>query len=87
MTVHGAQYRIVVDVPGVSLVIRDMGSWNLHPTVTNDAEHVVVALVKLGKLPPGRRLFYYDSFGDLDEILVKDGRFAGFGPGRGEAAS
>jgi hypothetical protein len=27
------------------------------------------------------RIFYFDSSGDLDELLVKDGRFAGFAPG------
>jgi len=63
------------------LVIRDVGPWDQHPTVTNDAEAVVMALASQGYLPNGRRLFYYDSEGALDEILVKDGQFVGFAPG------
>jgi hypothetical protein len=47
--------------------------------VTNDAEWVVAQLA--GYLL-GRRLFYYDSLGSLDELVVKEGRFAGFAPAR-----
>ncbi len=60
------------------LVIKDVGPWERHPTITNDAEAVVADLVKGGKLPEGRRLFYIDSEGERDEILIKSGRFAGF---------
>lgn len=63
------------------LVIRDIGPWDKHMTITNGAEDVVEQLVAEGKLPEGRRLLYYDSEGELDEILVKDGKFAGFAPG------
>lgn len=64
------------------LVIRDCGDDMVEPvlSVTNDAERVVRQLVAGGLLPPGRRLAYYDSLGDLSELLVKDGEFAGFGP-------
>jgi len=73
-----ARYEVVSDCPD-RLVIRDLGPWDLHPTVTNDAENVVSELVaRLGK----RRLFYHDSEGVLDELRVVDGRFAGFAPGR-----
>ena len=50
-------------------------------SVTNDAEYVVEHLAKAGLLPAGRRLFYYDSEDQFDEIRVVDGKFAGFGPG------
>lgn len=63
-----------------TLVIRDVG----HATgmsITNDAEAVLAHLVGHGALTEGRRLMYYDSDGNLDEILVHDGRFAGFRPG------
>ena len=60
------------------LVIRDLGPWNRVGTITNDAEGVVERLVRAGQLPSGRRLLYYDSDGDKDEIRVKDGQFAGF---------
>lgn len=62
------------------LVIRDIGLAG-DVSVTNDAERVVEELVRAGRLPPGRKLLYYDSDGQLDEIVVKDGRFAGFQPG------
>lgn len=76
-----SNYRIVKDVPGQSLLIRDIGPWDKFMTVTNAAEKVVEELVSLGVLPQGRRLFYYDSEGQCDELLVEDGRFAGFVPG------
>ncbi len=63
------------------LVIRDIGPWDKNPTVTNDAEAVAKELAEMGQLPRIRRLFYYDSEGHLDEILVKNGAFAGFSPG------
>ena len=57
------------------VVLTDIGPWDQHPTITNDAEQVVEdMLTTLG----GRRLFYYDSEGELTELLIKDGIFAGF---------
>lgn len=77
-----ARFEIIQDHPPSPLVIRDVGPWDRHPTVTNDAEWVVEALVAQGRLPNGRRLWYYDSEGRLDEIIVQDGRFAGFAPAK-----
>lgn len=72
-----ANYEVVTDNADM-LIIRDLGPWDQHPTVTNDAEQVVEELAaQLGK----RRLFYIDSEGQIDELAVKDGRFAGFAPG------
>lgn len=62
------------------IVIRDLGPWNVYQTVTNAAENVVAELWISDRLDGGRRLFYYDSEGDLGELLVKDGEFAGFAP-------
>ncbi len=59
-----------------SLVIRDLDRGGM--SVTNDAENVVECLA--GELR-GRRLFYYDSNGQLDELVVADGKFVGFAPG------
>jgi hypothetical protein len=75
----------VDEVTEERVVITDVGHMSNHPTVTNDAEHVVERLVAAGHVIPGRRLFYYDSDGALDELLVSwpDGRFAGFAPGPG----
>lgn len=74
-----AKYEIVNSDPNAGhLLIRDLGPWSEHKTVTNDAEIVVGVLAHRGLLPAGRRLFYFDSEGELDEIVVKDGKFAGF---------
>lgn len=66
------------------VVIRDIGPWDEHPTVTNDAEGVVARLIKAGDLQRGQRLFYYDSEGRFDEIIFRDGRFVTFRPGPSE---
>ena len=79
-----ARYEIVEDRAGEPLVIRDLGPWDQHPSVTNDAEGVVAELHLRGLLPADRRLLYYDSEGQLDEILLDAaGCFAGFAPGPG----
>lgn len=69
------------------LVIRDVGPWDKFLTVTNAAEGVVEFLTGLALLPPGRKLFYYDSDGQLDELKVDArGQFAGFAPGPGRSS-
>jgi len=75
------RYQILRDQPGEPLRIQDLGPWEIYPSVTNGAETVVQTLWLEGRLPPGRRLFYIDSDGNEDEILVKDGVFAGFKAG------
>lgn len=47
------------------MLIEDLGPWDVHRTITNDAENVVRLLAPFLR---GRRLFYVDSAGDLDEI-------------------
>jgi hypothetical protein len=69
-----ANFAIVEDTAR-HLLIRDIGPWNVYPTVTNDAEEVVK---KLAPILGDRRLFYFDSEGELDELLVNNGHFAGF---------
>lgn len=75
-----SRYNIVKDEPGKPLYIEDVGGPS-NMSVTNDAETVVKALVGSEILTPGRKLYYFDSEGQLDEILIKDGKFAGFAPG------
>lgn len=77
-----AHYTILQNDPErkAPLIIEDIGH-RTGMSVTNAAESVVEELVRDGYLPEGRQLLYYDSEGDLDEILVKDGKFAGFAPG------
>ncbi len=76
-----ASYEIVENIPGDPLLIRDIGPWDQHPTVTNVAEDVVNELFINGYLWDGRQLFYIDSDGQRDEIVIKGGRFSGFAPG------
>jgi len=70
----------VTDVTPESITIKDLGPWNRHLTITNDAEGVVKRMVPHLK---GRRLFYIDSEGETDELVIKKGQFAGFKPGPG----
>ncbi len=63
------------------VLLRDVGPWNKYPTITNAAEQVVADLIKwLGS----RRLFYYDSEQELTELVIENGRFARFAPGKRE---
>jgi hypothetical protein len=78
--VNHAHYAITSDRPDLPLVIRDLGPWDQYPTITNDAEHVVETLVKEGELSHSRRLLYYDSDNNLDEIVIRDGKFSHFKP-------
>lgn len=70
-----ANYSIVRS-DAESITIRDEGG-PTNASVTNDAENVVQEMLTLHGLGE-RRLFYYDSQGDLDEIVVVSGEFAGF---------
>lgn len=71
-----ANFSIVEDTPEV-LCLKDEGPWDVHFTITNDAENVVEKVAtRLGN----RRLDYIDSEGFRDQLLVKDGKFDGFAP-------
>jgi len=72
-------FDIVRNDEGTALVLRDVGPWDEYLTITNGAEHVVERLVREGFLPEGRRLLYHDTDGELTELLMKNGRFVGFG--------
>lgn len=63
------------------MLIRDIGHDTGCPTIANDAEAVVayIAAKRFLDLPVGkRRLFYIDSEGQEAELIVEQGRFAGF---------
>jgi hypothetical protein len=72
-----ANFHIIGNNPD-QLIISDVGPWDRHLTITNDAEYVVE---QVAHLLHGRSLFYIDSEGTMDQLLVKDGKFAGFAPG------
>jgi len=60
------------------IILQDVGPWDKHFTITNDAENVVEKLLPRLK---GRRLLYYDSEGELTELVIKDGKFFTFAVG------
>jgi len=68
---------MIIDETDEFLLIQDIGQWNIYKTVTNAAEIVVK---ELATQLNGRRLEYIDSDGRRDQLLVKDGAFAGFAP-------
>lgn len=67
----------MVSLDAGCVLIRDVGPWDQYLTVTNAAEEVVATLLPMLR---GRRLEYIDSEGNRDQILIQDGKFAGFAP-------
>lgn len=59
------------------ILLRDLGPWDKYMTITNGAEQVVD---KIAPMLNSRSLEYIDSEGNRDQILVKNGKFAGFAP-------
>ena len=70
-----AIFSIVQNIASLPLVIKDE---NCGKSVTNDAEYVTQTLFDMGWLPNGRRLFYYDTDGSLDELMHENGVFKDF---------
>ena len=75
-----ANYEVIGATNG-RILIRDLGPWDKYMTVTNAAQEVVEELVQSCVLHDGDRLFYFDSMGELDEIIVENLKFSGFRPG------
>lgn len=71
---RGAQAIVFYNGPE-ALIIEDVGPWDEYPTITNDVEG---AVMRVADILGERRLFYYDSEGELDEILVEHGHFVAF---------
>lgn len=69
-----ANYQ-VVSQDEKQVTLQDIGPWSTYLTITNAAERVVAELLPSLE---GRRLFYYDSEGDLAELVIKNGEFVGF---------
>ncbi len=61
----------VADDLSTHLVIRDVGLHDRQLTITNDAEWIVEQCGGQLMHPAGKRLFVYDSNGDLDEFVWK----------------
>ena len=74
-----ANYR-VIEKSKERIVLKDIGPWDRYMTITNAAESVVLEVDRNFLGIGTRRLFYYDSDGVMTELIVKDGKFAGFAP-------
>lgn len=74
---RSARFRIE-RVSDRQIVISDIGHAEGRRSVTNDAADVVAKLRRQCLLPDGRRLYYFDSDGSFDEIVVRDGKFVEF---------
>jgi len=72
-----ANYTIIRQTPDY-ILIRDEGPWDFHASVTNAAESVVAGLIDTLH---GRRLYYIDTEGRIDELKIENGKFVGFAPG------
>ena len=77
---HDCNFEIVAN-DGNRLVIRDLGPWDKFKTITNGADELVPWLHQNDKIADGKKLYYYDSSGDCDEIIHADGQFVRFAPG------
>jgi hypothetical protein len=74
-TMIGASFAIEYDGPE-ALIVRDTGLEHLFPSIEADAEGV---FERLNDLRGPRRLFFIDRSARtaMQEILVKNGEFAG----------
>ena len=68
----------LAEVSEERILLRDLGPWDIHPTITNGAENVVERVQYLLKEYPRARLDYIDSEGEEATLVVKDGKFVGF---------
>jgi hypothetical protein len=59
------------------IVLVDLGPHDVYPTITNGAEAVIAQLQEQG-LTTARRVFYFDSEGELAELTFTDEGFQDF---------
>jgi hypothetical protein len=69
---------LIVSRTDRKILLRDVGPWDRHKTITNDIETVISELWAGGFLEGSPRFFYYDSEGELTEALYSDGLFLSF---------
>lgn len=65
---------------GSVIVLFDQGEDGPYQSITNDAGNVVQMLQTKGYDVDFRPIIYRDTNGYFDQILVKEGLFAGFAP-------
>lgn len=67
-----------VEIEGDVILVTDLDLGGR--SVTNDAPGVIGDLVRSGLLRPGMWVIYRDSRKVWDELVVREGQFAGFAP-------
>jgi hypothetical protein len=72
-----ANYRVTNETDEYIQLV-DVGPHDQYKTITNAAEWVVQQMVPRLK---GRKLYYEDSNGDVDQLVIHAGKFAGFARG------
>lgn len=72
---HRAIYKWGKTIGGVWIIDKDEGA-----SVTNDAERVIADIADFGVDFTTCRVVYQDTTGRWDELVVRDGKFAGFAP-------
>ena len=75
---RNASYYIFSNDPPNPLIISDTGNHKVQLTVTNDIERIVKDLYTSGLLNNSRVFKYYDSDGELNTVLHRDGKFLGW---------
>ena len=65
------------------VVIVDLGPWDIHPTVTNDIEHVIEVVDQQLQLFSGKRVsefpvIYKDSDGEYTGVYTEGNEFDRF---------
>lgn len=73
----------VIEITASHILLKDIGPWDQHLSITNDAENVVADMTPHLETMDGRRrrLLYLDSEGVATELKVgSDGMFQTFAP-------
>ena len=69
----------IIQATETCIVLKDLGPWDRYMTITNAAEHVIEDMQRIFIIG-NRRLFYFDSEGELTELCHEGERFIRFAP-------
>ena len=73
-------YDIIREEPD-AIWIEDLSNSVGCMSITNAAEYVIEDLIGKGLLFPGKRVYYTDTDGRIDELCHNGVAFTGFAPG------
>ena len=72
-----SKYKIEI-VDEKLVLLKDIGPWDQFKTITNNAKEVVEEIRELGHLETDPNLLYWDSEGNLTELVYNDSGFLDF---------